>query len=75
MPFRLYELWQKRNEADVLLTMNFILFTNQGYPLQSSFLGQLHTDGGVVSIVRQLVGYVLLDIIQSTENGAFSSGL
>ena len=30
--------------------MNFILFTNQGYPLQNSSLGQLHSDGGVVSI-------------------------
>jgi hypothetical protein len=25
--------------------MNFILFTNQGYPLQNSSLGQLHSDG------------------------------
>jgi len=58
--------------------MNFILFTNRGYPLQNSSLGQLHSDGGVVSIVRssagrlllntfQLVSYALLDIIQSTK--------
>ena len=57
--------------------MNFILFTNQDYPLQNSSLGQLHSDGGVVSIVRssagrlllntfQLLSYTLLDIIQST---------
>ena len=62
--------------------MNFILFTNQGYPLQNSFLGQLHSDGGVVSIVHssagkllleyfQLVSYALLDIIQSTKMAPF----
>ena len=63
--------------------MNFILFTNQGYPLQNSSLGQLHSDGGVVSIVRsnagrlllvytfQLVGYAVLDIIQSTKMATF----
>ena len=28
-----YVVWQKSNETDFLLTMNFILFTNQGYPL------------------------------------------
>jgi hypothetical protein len=44
-------MWQKSNETDFLLTMNFIFFTNQGYHLQNSSLGQLHSDGGVVSIV------------------------
>jgi len=44
-------VWQKSIETDFLLTMNFILFTNQGYPLQNSSLGQPHSDGGVVSIV------------------------
>ena len=43
-----------------LLTMNFILFTNQGYPLQNSSPGQLHSDGGVVSIVRSSAGRLLL---------------
>ena len=73
-----YMVWQKNNETYFLLTMNFILFTNQGYPLQSSSLGQLHSDGGVVSIVHssvgrlllvyfQLLGYTLLDVIQSTK--------
>jgi len=28
---RAYVVWQKNNETDFLLTMNFILFTNQGY--------------------------------------------
>jgi len=48
----LYVEWQKSNETNFLLTMNFILFTNQGYPLQNSSLGQLHSDGDIVSIVR-----------------------
>jgi hypothetical protein len=43
---------EKNNETDFLLTMNFILFTNPGYPLQNSSLGQLHSKGGIVSIVR-----------------------
>ena len=68
--------------SDFLLTMNFILFTNQGFPLQSSSLGQLHSDGGVVSIVCNIagrllleylsaLGYALLDIIQSTKMAPF----
>ena len=75
-------VWQKSKQTGFLLTMNFILFTNQGYPLQNSSLGQLHSDGGVVSIfvavlegfcwyTFQLVCYVLLDIIQSTKMAAF----
>ena len=78
----MYVVWQKSNETDFFLTMNFILFTKQGYPLQNSSLGQLHSDGAVVSIVRssaarlllytfQLVGYALLDIIQSTKMASF----
>ena len=53
-------MWKKYNETDFLLTMNFIFFTNQGYPLQNSFLGQLHSDGGMVSIVRSSAGRLLL---------------
>ena len=53
-------MWQKSNETDFLLTMNFIIFTNQGYPLQNSSLGQLHSDGGVVFIVRSGAGTLLL---------------
>jgi len=48
-------VWQKSNETDFLLTIHFILFTNQGYPLQNSSLGQLHGDGGVVSMVAVLL--------------------
>jgi len=56
-------VWQKSNETDFLLTMNFILFTNQGYPLQNSSIGQLHSDGGVVSIVRSSAGRLLLEYL------------
>ena len=55
-----YNVWQKSNETDFLLTMNFILFPNHGYRLQNSSLGQLHSDRGVVSIVRSSVGRLLL---------------
>ena len=56
----MYVVWQKSNETDFLLTMNFILFTNQGNPLQNSSLGQLHSDGGIVSIVRSSAGKLML---------------
>jgi hypothetical protein len=64
--------------------MNFILFTNQGYTLQNSSLGQLHNDGGVVSIVRSSDGRLLLVYLSSRrlrsgyypkyQNGGLSSG-
>ena len=56
----MYVVWQKSNETDFLSTVNFILFTNQGYPLQNNSLGLLHSDGGVVSIVRSSAGRLLL---------------
>jgi hypothetical protein len=81
-----YELWQKSNATDFLLTMNFILFTNQRYPLQNSSLGQLHSDGGVVSIVRSSAERLLLEYLSARrlrssgyypkyQNGALSSAL
>ena len=60
LSFYMYVVWQKSNETDFLLTMNFTLFTNQGYPLQSSSLGQLHSDGGIVSILRSSAERLLL---------------
>ena len=65
----IYVVWQKSNESEFLLTMNFILFTNQGYPLQNSSLGQLHSNGGVVSIVRSSAGRLL------PSSTAFSSSV
>ena len=81
-----YTVWQKSNETDFLLTMNFILFTNQGYPLQNSSLGQLHSDEGVVSIVRSSAGRQLLEYFSARplrssgyypkyQNSALSSGV
>ena len=81
----IYVVWQKSNETDFLLTMNFFLFTNQGYALQNSSLGQVHSDGGVVSIVRSSAGRLLLEYLSACrlrssgyytkyQNGALSSG-
>ena len=80
-----YTVWQKSNETDFILTMNFILFTNQGYSLQNSSLGQLQSDGGVVSIVRSSAGRLLLEYLSicrlrfsgyypKYQNSALSSG-
>jgi hypothetical protein len=60
-----YEVWEKSNATDFLLTMNFIIFTNQGYPLQNSSLGKLHSDGGVGSIVRSSAGRLLLEYLSA----------
>ena len=81
----IYVVWQKSNETDFFLTMNFILLTNQCYLLQNSSLGQLHSDGGVVSIVRGSAGRLLLVYLSAHwlrssgyylkyQNGAISSG-
>ena len=78
-------VWQKSNETDFILIVNFILFTNQGYPLQNSSLGQLHGDGSVVSIVRSSAGRLLLVYLSARrllsygyypeyQNGVLSSG-
>ena len=78
-------MWQKSNETDFLLIMNFFLFTNQGYPLRNSSFGQLHGDGGVVSIVRSSAGRLLVEYLSAHrlrcsvyypkyQNGALSSG-
>jgi hypothetical protein len=80
-----YVEWQKSNETHFLLTVNFILFKKQVYPLQNSSLGQLHSDGGVVFIVRSSAGKLLLVYLSAHrlrssgyypkyQNGALSSG-
>jgi hypothetical protein len=61
----LYEVWQKINATDFLLTMNFILFTNQSYPFQNSSFGQLHSGGGVVCIVLSSAGRLLLEYLSA----------
>ena len=78
-------VWQKSNETYFLLTMNFIVFTNQGYPLQNRSVGQLHSEGGVVSIARSSAGRLLLEYLSARrlrssgyypkqQDGALSSG-
>ena len=63
----------------------FFFFTNQGYPLQNSSLGQLHRDGGIVPIVRSSAGRLLLVYLSARrlrttgyypkyQNSALSSG-
>jgi hypothetical protein len=42
-------VWQKSNETDFLLTMNFILFTNQGYPLSRP---QGHSAAGRIMLMK-----------------------
>jgi hypothetical protein len=65
--------------------MDFNLFTNQGYPLQNSSLGQLHSDRGIVSIARSSAGKLLLEYLLAHwlrssgyypkyQSGALSSG-
>ena len=77
-----YVVWQKSNETDFLLIMNFILFTNQGYSLQNSSLGLYTATEALfplfVTVLEgfcwytfQLVSYALLDIIQSTKMAPF----
>jgi len=81
----IYVVWHKSNETEFLLTVNFILFTNQSYPFRNSSLGQLHSDGGVSSIVRSSAGRLLLEYLSARRlrssgyypkylNGTLSSG-
>jgi hypothetical protein len=78
-------LWQKINETVFLLTMKFVPFTNQGYTLQNSSLGQLYSDGYVVSSFRSSAGMLQLVYLSARrlrssgyypkyQNGALSSG-
>ena len=71
-------VWQKSNETDFLLTMNFIIFTNQVIPFKIVPLGSYTATEALfplfVAVLEgfcwytfQLVSYALLDIIQSTK--------
>ena len=75
-------MWQKSNETDFLLTMNFILFTNHGYPFKIVPLGSYRATEALfplfVAVLEgfywntfQFVGYAFLDIIQSTKIAPF----
>jgi len=65
--------------------MNFILLQIKVIPFKNSSLGQLHSDGGVISIVRSSAGRLLLEYLSARrlrssgyypkyKNGALSSG-
>jgi len=75
-------VWQKSNETDFLLTVNFILFTNQGHPLKLVPLGSYKATEALfplfVAVLEgfcwytcQLVGYALLDITQNIKMAPF----
>ena len=79
---KVYVVWQKSNETDFLLTMNFILFTNQVIPFEIVPLGSYTAMEALfpsfVAVLEgfcwntiQLVGYTLLDIIHSTKMAPF----
>jgi len=78
----LYVAWQKSNEADFLLSMNFILFTIRVIPFKIVPLGSytatealfplfVEVLEGLSWYTFQLVGYALLDVIQSTKMASF----
>jgi len=80
--YDIYVVWPKSNETDFLLTMNFILFTNQGYPLQNVPLGSYTATEALFPLLVavldgfcwytfQLVSYAVLHIIQSTKMAPF----
>jgi len=48
-----------------------MMMTNQGYPLQYSSLGQLHSDGGVVPIVCSSAGRLLLEYLSARRLRSF----
>jgi len=77
-----YVMWQKSNETGFLLTMNFILFTNQGIPFKIVPLGSYTATEALfplfVAVLEgfcwytfQLVSYALLDTIQSNKMAPF----
>ena len=77
-----YVVWQKSNETDFLLTMNFIILQIKVIPFKIVPLGRYTATEALfplfVAILEgfcwysfQLVGYALLDIIQSTKIASF----
>ena len=75
-------MWQKSNETDFLLTINFILLQTKVNPFKivplSSYTATEALFPLFVAVLEgfcwctfQLVGYALLDIIQSTKMAPF----
>ena len=78
----LYVVWQKSKETDFLLTMNFILLQIKVIRFKIAPLGSYTATEALfplfVAVLEgfcwntfQLVGYALLDIIQSTKVAPF----
>ena len=85
MQCKTYVVWQKSNETEFLLTMNFILFTNQGYTLQNSSLGSYTATEALFPFFVARAGSLLLVYLSARrlrssgyypkyQNGALSSG-
>ena len=77
-----YVVWQKSNETDFLLTMNFILLQIKVIPFKIVPLGSYTATEALfplfVAVLEgfcwntfQLVGYALLDITQSIKMAPF----
>jgi hypothetical protein len=78
-----YKVWQKRNETDFLLTMNFIPFLQNNFiPFKMVPFGSYTATEALFPLfvvvlegfcwnIFRLVGYALLHIIQSNEMAPF----
>ena len=75
-------MWQKSNETDFLLTMNFILLQIKVIPYKIAPLGSYTATEALFPLfvavlegfcwhIFQLVGYAVMDIIQSTKIAPF----
>jgi len=75
-------VWQKSNENDILLTMNFNILQIKVIPFEIVPLGSYTATEALfplfVAVLEgfwwntfQLVGYALLDVIQSTKMAPF----
>ena len=73
-------VWQKSNETDFLLTMNFLLLQIKVIPFKIVPLGSYTATEALfplfVAVLEgwytfQLIGYALLDIIHSTKMAPF----
>jgi len=78
----MYMVWQKSNETDVFLTMNFIFLQIKVISFKIVLLGSYTVMEALFSLfiavlegfcwyTFQLVGHALLDIIQSTKMAPF----
>ena len=78
-------VWQESNETDFLITFNFILFTNQGYPPSKLFPWAATQRRRPFSIACSSAGRLLLVYLSGRrlrssgyypkyQNGAISSG-